>query len=235
MEENDEKQDGEIIATSEFDKIVDDASLLKFCQAKNESQTKPTSQSLISLLNHINTRLLQQNIKLSIETCYELLIFCPLAEFYFMGYNHKTFLEQIDFGDNNNEKLNSLEQILNFIKSHKQSNENSEVQNYLRLIYFFLGFPIKTCSVNEFLEVMEFDFADSKIWDDGTISLIIQILSSFIDKDKNQCSDVAKVLNDILNPYGINSIFSAFIPSNNPAYKCCRTDRPGLPEWTWAD
>ena len=199
MEENDEKQDGEIIATSEFDKIVDDASLLKFCQAKNESQTEPTSQSLISLLNHINTRLLQQNIKLSIETCYELLIFCPLAEFYFMGYNHKTFLEQIDFGDNNNEKLNSLEQILNFIKSHKQSNENSEVQNYLRLIYFFLGFPIKTCSVNEFLEVMEFDFADSKIWDDGTISLIIQILSSFIDKDKNQCSDVAKVLNDIFN------------------------------------
>ena len=199
MEENDEKQDGEIIATSEFDKIVDDASLLKFCQAKNESQTKPTSQSLISLLNHINTRLLQRNIKLSIETCYELLIFCPLAEFYFMGYNHKTFLEQIDFGDNSNEKLNSLEQILNFIKSHKQSNENSDVQNYLQLIYFFLGFPIKTCSVNEFLEVMEFNFADSKIWDDGTIYLIIQILSSFIDKDKNQCSDVAKVLNDIFN------------------------------------
>ena len=202
MEENDEKQDGEIIATSEFDKIVDDASLLKFCQAKNESQTKPTSQSLISLLNHINTRLLQRNIKLSIETCYELLIFCPLAKFYFMGYNHKTFLEQIDFGDNSNEKLNSLEQILNFIKSHKQSNENSDVQNYLQLIYFFLGFPIKTCSVNEFLEVMEFNFANKESYNninkDGFLC-VINILSSCIDGDETQYKDAAKVVNDILN------------------------------------
>ncbi len=205
MKENNEEQDNEIIDASEFDKITDNASLLKFCKEKNESEKEFTNEYMLYLMDHIKSQLFTKNIKLSIETCYELLIFCPRAGVYFMGYNHtlksngKTFLEQIDFGDNNNEKLNSLEQILNFIKSHKQSNENSDVQNYLRLIYFFLRFPIKTCSVNEFLEVMEFNFADSKIWDDGTIYLIIRILSSFIDKDKNQCSDVAKVLNDIFN------------------------------------
>ena len=202
MEENDEKQDGEIIATSEFDKIVDNASLLKFCKEKNESEKEFTKEYMRYLMRHITSQLFTKNIKLSIETCYELLIFCPSAEFYFMGYNGKTFLKHIDFGDNNNEKLNSLEQILNFIKSHKQSNENSDVQNYLRLIDFFLGFPIKTCSVNEFLEVMEFNFANKESYNninkDGFLC-VINILSSCIDGDETQYKDAAKVVNDILN------------------------------------
>ena len=106
MKENDEQYDNKTIDVLEINKITDNASLLKFCKEKNESEKEFTEEYMLYLMDHITSQLFTKNIKLSIETCYELLILCPLAEFYFMGDNGKTFLEQIDFGDNNNEKLN---------------------------------------------------------------------------------------------------------------------------------
>lgn len=149
---------------------------------------------------------------MSIETIFELSILL----------NDEVELESL-YGINISEldsfKFDSLKPIFDFIKKHKSENNSADnINDYINLIDYFIELEsVKTCSVKDFLEVMEFDFADPKTYGNigkNELLYVIQILSDIFDKDESQCGDAARVVNDILNSeqkkIWLNKIFIDF-------------------------
>ena len=110
--------------------------------------------------------------------------------------------------DSNGNKFDNLNPIFEFIKNHKQKNDNGDndddnIGEYLKLIYWFVIFEfIKTCCVEDFLTVMQFDFKNQdtyKKFKQEDFRRTLSILICCLKKDKNSQHKAAVVIEDIFN------------------------------------
>ena len=122
--------------------------------------------------------------------------------------------------DSNGNKFDNLNPIFEFIKNHKQKNDNGannddNIGEYLKLIYWFVIFKfIKTCYVEDFLAIMQFDFKNQdtyKKFKQEDFRRTLSILICCLKKDKNSQHKAAVVIEDIFNYAPDNLLQSANI------------------------
>ena len=134
---------------------------------------------------------------MSIETIFELSILLK-------GEIDLRSLYGIDISELDSFKFDSLNPIFDFIEKHKNKNNNADnIGNYIRLVqYFAYRESVKTCSVTDFLKVMEFDFTKQQTYKHLTKNEFLSIygiLLTCLDGNKANPEDTAKIIGDILS------------------------------------
>ncbi len=183
---------------SAFNEIKDNDALLKFCREKNKAKNEELNEDQKkALVTEIKKNILSQNKNLSVETVFELSIL--------LSGNGKVgdlkLYYGIDISELDSFKFDSLNPVFDFIKEHKKQNNNADnIGNYINLIYYFIRFkPVKTYSVKDFLEVMQFDFSNQDTYKNLTLDefyCIYDILFERLENDKDNHECIAKLIED---------------------------------------
>ena len=203
MKENNEEQDNEIIDASEFDKVTDDGSLLKFCQDTRKNKKKLNDNTINVLAKQINNLIFNKNKKLSIATVFELSILIlrkvDLSKLNdeLKRYIHKCYIyEHLDFYDscaNNGKYFKNFKPVFEFVKNHKIAHKKWEsfltcYINLLRGFIIFLWNSEPLCAT-DFFNLKLINFKDTNSYNDlsfESFDHLIEILENYLNRDKNE-------------------------------------------------
>ena len=216
MKKNDGKQDIKIIDISEFAKINNETSLIKFCRENNKSSYDDQFSTHKRFIKMIKANFLS-NGTLSLECWFEISIYIfkkfdqTNLDVYFEDENEEDENENEELEisnfriykfvpeyDDKTEKIKDISSIFDFIRKHKENNSNVDnMCNYIKFISYFFDKCDEKGSFSDFLSLELFDFTNSNHYDKAdqghALNDLIEILKKYLQKDKNDKSAIDTV------------------------------------------